>query len=128
MYGMTSFLYPFGSPNGTGVSSVCAVSYNRLAALTTIGAPMQLVYCDFENADLIVILGTNPPTDSPPDKVKKVLAAKKWTTGFDELRSYVQQFPPEAVEKITRVAKETIITLARFIARAKGAYFSCGGR
>ena len=187
--GTSGFLYPFGSPNGTGVSSVCAVSYSLLAALPTIGIPMHLVYPDFENADLVVIWGTNPPTDSPPDKAKKVLAAKKrgarvvvidqmrsdmakladqwigirpgtdgalalsmmyvivneglydeafvrdWTTGFEDLREYVQQFPPEKAEKITRVPKETISELARSIARAKGAslhmytgleYSNCG--
>ena len=187
--GVTGFLYPFGSPNGTGVSSVCAVSYNLLAAIPTIGIPMHAVYADFENADLIVVWGTNPPTDSPPDKVKRILAAKKrgarvvvidqmrsrmaklanqwigirsgtdgalalsmmhvivneglydkafvrdWTTGFEELRNYVQQFPPEKAEKITRVPQETIFELARSIAGAKGAslhmytgleYSNCG--
>lgn len=187
--GVTGFLYPFGSPNGTGVSSVCAVSYSLLAALPTIGIPMHSVYADFENAELIVIWGTNPPTDSPPNKTKKVLTAKKrgarvvvidqmrsamaklahqwigirpgtdgalalsmikvivdeglydeafvrdWTTGFDELRKYVQEFPPDKVEKITRVPKDAIVELARSIAGAKGAslhmytgleYSSCG--
>jgi anaerobic selenocysteine-containing dehydrogenase len=187
--GVTGFLYPFGSPNGTGVSSVCAVSYNLLAAIPTIGAPMHAVYPDFENTDLVVIWGTNPPTDSPPDKVRKVLAAKKrgarvvvidhmrssmarladqwigirsgtdgalalsmmqvivseglydeafardWTMGFEDLREYVQQFPPEKAEKITRVPGETIFELARSIAGAKGAsllmytgleYSNCG--
>jgi anaerobic selenocysteine-containing dehydrogenase len=75
--GVTGFLYPFGSPNGTGVSSVCAVAYNLLSALPTIGTSMHSVYPDFENTDLVVIWGANPPTDSPPDKVKKILAAKK---------------------------------------------------
>jgi anaerobic selenocysteine-containing dehydrogenase len=187
--GVTGFLYPFGSPNGTGVSSVCAVSYNLLAAMPTIGIPMYAAYPDFENTDLVVVWGTNPPTDSPPDKVKKVLAAKKrgarvvvidqvrshmakladqwigirsgtdgalalsmmhvivneglydeafvrdWTTGFEDLRDYVQQFPPEKVEKISRVPRETIFELARSIAGAKGAsllmytgleYSNCG--
>lgn len=187
--GVSAFLYPFGSPNGTGVSSVCAVSYNLLAALPTIGTPMHSVYPDFENTELVVVWGTNPPTDSPPDKVKKILAAKKrgarvvvidqmrspmaklanqwigirsgtdgalalsmmhviineglydeafvrdWTTGFEALREYVEQFAPEKVEQITRVPKETISELARAIARAKGAsllmytgleYSNCG--
>jgi anaerobic selenocysteine-containing dehydrogenase len=187
--GVTGFLYPFGSPNGTGVSSVCSVSYNLLAAIPTIGIPMHAVYPDFENTELVVIWGTNPPTDSPPSKMKKVLAAKKrgvrvvvidqmrsdmakladqwigirpgtdgalalslmhvivneglydeafvrdWTVGFEDLRDYVQQFPPEEAEKITRVSKETIVDLARFIAGAKGAslhmytgleYSNCG--
>lgn len=187
--GVTGFLYPFGSPNGTGVSSVCAVSYSLLAAIPTIGTTMNGTYPDFANTDLVVIWGANPPTDSPPDKVKKILNAKKrgarvvvidhmrsdmakkadqwigirsgtdgalalsmmyvvineglydeafvrdWTLGFEELREYVQQFPPEKVEKITRVPRETISELARSIARAKGAsllmftgleYSNCG--
>jgi anaerobic selenocysteine-containing dehydrogenase len=187
--GVSGFLYPFGSPNGTGVASVCAVSYNLLAAMPTIGIPMHAVYPDFENTDLVVIWGTNPPTDSPPDKVKKVLVAKKrgarvvvidqmrshmakladqwigirpgtdgalalsmmhvivnegvydeefvrdWTVGFEGLRDYIQQFPPEKVEKITRVPRQTIFELARSIAGAKGAsllmytgleYSNCG--
>lgn len=44
-----------------------------------------------------------------------------WTLGFDELRDYVQQFPPEAAEKITKVPAETIRELARSIANADGA-------
>ncbi len=173
--GVTGFLYPFGSPNGTGVSSVCSVSYNLLAALPTIGTSMQELYPDFENSDLVIIWGANPPTDSPPNKVKKIMAAKKrgarvvvidqmrsdmarladrwigvrsgtdgalalsmmhvivneglydeafvrdWTTGFERLRDYVQQFPPKKAEKITRVPRETIFELARSIAGAKGA-------
>ncbi|MDR3568653.1 MAG: molybdopterin-dependent oxidoreductase [Syntrophobacteraceae bacterium] len=75
--GVSGFLHPFGSPNGTGVSSVCAVAYNLLSSLPTIGASMNSVYADFENTDLVVIWGANPPTDSPPDKVKKILAAQK---------------------------------------------------
>ena len=75
--GVTGFLYPFGSPNGTGVSSVCSVSYNLLAAIPTVGTSMHAIYPDFENSDLVVIWGANPPTDSPPNKVKKILAAKK---------------------------------------------------
>ncbi len=60
---------------------------------------------------------------------------REWTTGFDALRAYVQQFPPEEVEKITRVPREIIVELARSIAKAKGAslhmytgleYSNCG--
>ena len=173
--GTSGFLLPFGSPNNTGVSAVCFVSYGLFASITTIGAPMQSTYSDLKNTDLVVIWGANPPTDSPPAKVRKILDAKKrgakvvvidhmrstiakkadqwigvrpgtdgalalsmiyilineglydkefvknWTTGFESLRDYVQQFPPEKVEKITRVPRETIQELARSIARAKGA-------
>ena len=173
--GVTGFLYPFGSPNGTGVSSLCSVSYNLLAGIPTIGSSMHGVYPDFADTDLVVIWGANPPTDSPPNKVKKILAAKKrgarlvvidpmrshmakkadqwigirsgtdgalalsminvivnerlheeafvrdWTLGFEALRDYAQAFPPEKVEKITRVPEETIRELARSIAGVRGA-------
>ena len=173
--GSSGFLFPFGSPNGSGVSAVCYVSYGVLAAMTTLGTDMHSTYSDFENTDLVVIWGANPPTDSPPDKVKKIFQARKrgarvividhmrsdmakkadqwigirpgtdgalalsmmnviinerlydeefvqnWTTGFDALREYVKQFPPEIAEKITRVPRETIREAARLIAKAGGA-------
>ncbi len=173
--GTSGFLFPFGSPNASGVSAVCYVSYGVLAAMSTIGTDMHVTYSDFANTDLAVIWGANPPTDSPPDKVKKILDAKKrgarvividhmrsdmakkadqwigvrpgtdgalalsmmnviineglydeafvqnWTVGFEALRKYVKQFPPEVAEEITRVPRETIIETARSIAEAKGA-------
>ena len=175
MQGVSGFLFPFGSPNGTGCSSVCYVSYGVFAPLTTLGATMEATFADFGKADLIVLWGANPPTDSPPRSVKKILEAKKrgvrvividhmrsdmakmadqwvgvrpgtdgalalslinvivnqklydeafvrdWTLGFDQLSQYVQQFPPEKVEALTRVPKATVIALAREIAKAKGA-------
>jgi anaerobic selenocysteine-containing dehydrogenase len=60
---------------------------------------------------------------------------RDWTTGFDELKKYVEEFPPERIEKITRVPRETICELARSIAEARGAsllmytgleYSNCG--
>ena len=173
--GTSGFLFPFGSPNACGVSAVCYVSYGMFASVPTIGSPMVSTYPDFANTDLAVIWGANPPTDSPPNKVKKILDAKKrgarvvvidhmrsdmakkadqwigvrsgtdgalalsmmnviineslydegfvrdWTEGFEELRQYVQQFPPEVAEGITRVPRETILEMARSIAGAKGA-------
>ena len=173
--GTSSFIFPFGSPNASGCSAVCYVSYGIFAAASTIGADMESTYPDFANTDLVLIWGANPPTDSPPDKVKKILDAKKrgakvvvidhmrsdmakkadqwigvrsgtdgalalsmmnvlineglydkefvqnWTVGFEELRDYVRQFPPEVAEGITRVPRETIVQTARSIARAKGA-------
>jgi anaerobic selenocysteine-containing dehydrogenase len=75
--GVSGFLFPFGSPNGTGCSSVCYVSYGIFASLSTIGAQMETTDADFDNTDLILLWGANPPTDSPPDRVKKILDAKK---------------------------------------------------
>ena len=75
--GTSGFLFPFGSPNNSGVSAVCYVSYALLASVPTIGAPMALTYPDFPNTKLIVIWGANPPTDSPPDKMREILDAKR---------------------------------------------------
>ncbi len=173
--GILGVLFPFGSPNVATCSSVCYVAYGQLAAIPTIGSDMQYTYPDFASSNLIVIWGANPPTDSPPDKMKKILDARRrgarvvvidhmrtemankadqwigvrsgtdgalalsimnviineelynrefvvnWTVGFEELRAYVQQYPPEVAEKITRVPKETIVELAREIAQANGA-------
>jgi len=173
--GVSGFLFPFGSPNGTGCSSVCYVSYGVFAPLCTIGAQMESTFADFRNTGLILLWGANPPTDSPPKRVQEILEAKRrgarviaidhmrsdmakmadqwvgvrsgtdgalalsminvivneklydeafvrnWTVGFEQLSQYVQSFPPEKVEVITRVPKATITALARQIAGAKGA-------
>jgi anaerobic selenocysteine-containing dehydrogenase len=173
--GLSGFLFPFGSPNGTGCSSVCYVSYGIFASLSTIGAQMDSTFADLKSTDLILLWGANPPTDSPPKRAKQILEAKRrgakviaidhmrsdmakkadqwvgvrpgtdgalalsmmnviineglydeafvrnWTKGFEDLRQYVQQFPPEKAEAITRVPKETIAALARAIAKAERA-------
>jgi anaerobic selenocysteine-containing dehydrogenase len=75
--GTSGFLFPFGSPNASGVSAVCRVSYALFASVPTIGVDIARTYPDFANTDLVVIWGANPPTDSPPDNVKKILDAKK---------------------------------------------------
>jgi anaerobic selenocysteine-containing dehydrogenase len=75
--GVSGFLFPFGSPNGTGCSSVCYVSYGIFAPLSTIGTQMGATFADFDSTDLVVLWGANPPTDSPPKKMKKILEAKK---------------------------------------------------
>jgi len=44
-----------------------------------------------------------------------------WTHGFEALSRYVRYFTPERVETITGVAAETVRTLARAFAAARGA-------
>lgn len=46
---------------------------------------------------------------------------KNWTVGFEELQDYVKQFTPEAVERITGVPQDQVISLAREISAAKPA-------
>jgi cysteine desulfurase NifS len=45
----------------------------------------------------------------------------QWTHGFEDFSRYVQHFRPEVVEGITGVNKDTVVSLARSIAKTKGA-------
>lgn len=45
----------------------------------------------------------------------------EWTHGFKDFVQYVQHFRPEVVEHITGIPCETVISLARRIAQARGA-------
>ncbi len=51
---------------------------------------------------------------------------EEWTIGFDELRGHVKDYPPERVEKITWVAKDVIIELARMYATERPACIQMG--
>ena len=46
---------------------------------------------------------------------------KNWAHGFPEFIQYIQHFRPEVVESITGVSRETVRSLARRIANARGA-------
>ena len=70
-------LFPFGSPNTTGVGSLCYVSYGMVASRATFGDYLRNVYEDIENADLILVWGDNPATDSPPVSLRQIKAAQK---------------------------------------------------
>ncbi|RME66192.1 MAG: aminotransferase V, partial [Caldilineae bacterium] len=172
----SSLLFPFGSPNTTGVGAICYVAHAMIAPQTTFGAYMRDMFTDVDNASLIVVWGANPATDSPPLMLKRIQRARRrgakvividhrrtetaratgarwvgirpgtdgalalsmiqvlieedlydhefverWTVGFPALKDYVQQFTPEAAEKITWVPAQTIREVARALARAEGA-------
>ncbi len=88
-------LFPFGSPNTTGVSSLCYVSYGVLASAPTLGIDMRSTYADYRNAKAIVCWGANPATDSPPNTIKRMLQSQKKTGAkiivIDPLRSEIAQ-------------------------------------
>ncbi|MHB8992166.1 MAG: molybdopterin-containing oxidoreductase family protein, partial [Chloroflexota bacterium] len=46
---------------------------------------------------------------------------ERWTVGFDELRELVSHYPPEEVERITRVPAERVVAAARLFATTKPA-------
>lgn len=163
-------LFPLGSPNASGVGSLCYVSYGMIAPRACFGAYMRDMSEDIDQADLILLWGENPATDSSPINLRRIKNAQQrgarvividhrrsetarstraewigirpgtdgalalgaikvlfdenlydhdfvdhWTHGFDELRQYVQQFPPERVERITGVPAEKVIELGRAI-------------
>ena len=172
----SNVLFPFGSPNTMGVGALCYVSFAMIAPHVTLGRMLVNMFTDMENAEMLVVWGANPATDSPPlDMFRLEAAAKRgadivvidprhtetarrtgaqwvpirpgtdgalalgmievmldeelydedfaenWCHGFDALRTYVQHFRPEVVERITGVPADTIRTLARRICNATGA-------
>ncbi|GBD87408.1 cysteine desulfurase [bacterium BMS3Abin03] len=172
----SNVLFPFGSPNTMGVGALCYVSFAMIAPHVTMGRMLINMFTDIENAELLIVWGTNPATDSPPLDMYRLEAAAKrgaeiividprrtetvertngkwipvrpgtdgalalsmievmideelydedfagnWCHGFNELKSYVQHFRPEAVEKITGVSAETIRDISRKICNAAGA-------
>ncbi len=73
----SSVLFPYGSPNTMGVGALCYVSYGMIAPHLTCGRMLINMFNDLEQAELVIVWGTNPATDAPPVEMKRVLAAKK---------------------------------------------------
>ncbi|MDH3473692.1 MAG: molybdopterin-dependent oxidoreductase [Rhodospirillales bacterium] len=168
-------LFPFGSPNTTGVGALCYVAYGMMAPEACFGAHYKDLRDDIDHADLVVVWGANPATDSSPVKLRHVKLAKRrgariividhrrsetaravdaewyairpgtdgalalgaiailidenlldrefvenWTHGFEALRTYVRDFTPQRVERITGIPAASVRDLARAMAAAKG--------
>lgn len=71
----SSVLFPFGSPNTMGVGALCYVSFAKIAPHVTMGRMYINMFTDIENADLLLIWGANPATDSPPSDMHRLEAA-----------------------------------------------------
>jgi anaerobic selenocysteine-containing dehydrogenase len=69
-------LFPFGSPNTTGVGALCYVSYGMIAPLAVFGEVMHDVADDLEQADLVFVWGANPAMASPPEDLVRLKAAQ----------------------------------------------------
>ena len=72
-----NLLFPFGSPNTTGVGAICYVSHGVIAPATTFGVWETDIFTDIENSDLVVVWGDNPATDSAPVNLLRIKAAQK---------------------------------------------------
>ena len=73
----SSILFPYGSPNTTGVGAFCFVTYGMIAPQACFGEQYRHIKDDPDNADLILIWGANPSTDSPPGRMKGIKQAVK---------------------------------------------------
>jgi anaerobic selenocysteine-containing dehydrogenase len=72
----SSILFPFGSPNTLGVGALCYVSFAMIAPHVTMGEMLITMDTDIDQAELIVIWGANPATDSPPLAHEQILRAR----------------------------------------------------
>ena len=62
----SNVLFPFGSPNTMGVGALCYTSFAMIAPHVTMGRMLVNMFTDIENAEVLVVWGANPATDSPP--------------------------------------------------------------
>ena len=70
-------LFPLGSPNAAGVGSLCYAAYGMLGTYACFGGFMRDVCVDIEGADLVLVWGSNPATDSPPLNLRRLAAARR---------------------------------------------------
>ncbi|MFQ5864619.1 MAG: IscS subfamily cysteine desulfurase [bacterium] len=73
----SNILFPFGSPNTMGVGALCYVSFAMIAPHVTMGRMLVNMFTDMENAEMLVVWGANPATDSPPMDMHRLEAAAK---------------------------------------------------
>ena len=71
----SNVLFPFGSPNTMGVGALCYVSFAMIAPHVTMGRMLVNMFMDMENAEMLVVWGANPATDSPPLDMHRLAAA-----------------------------------------------------
>ena len=71
----SNVLFPFGSPNTMGVGALCYVSFAMIAPHLTMGRMLINMFTDMENAELLIVWGANPATDSPPLDMYRLEAA-----------------------------------------------------
>jgi len=73
----SNILFPFESPNTMGVGALCYVSLHMIAPHVTMGRMQMNMFTDIENAEMVVVWGTNPATDSPPADMQRLEAAAR---------------------------------------------------
>ncbi len=97
----SNVLFPFGSPNTMGVGALCYVSFAMIAPDVTMGRMLVNMFTDMENAEMLVVWGANPATDSPPLDMYRLEAAAK--RGCD-----IVVIDPRHTETATRTGAEWV--------------------
>ncbi len=97
----SSVLFPFGSPNTMGVGALCYVSFAMIAPHVTMGRLLINMFSDIENADLLVVWGANPATDSPPLDLHRLEQAR-------QRGAEVVVIDPRRTETVTRCEAEWV--------------------
>ncbi len=77
IYLASSVLFPFGSPNTFGVGAPCFTSLGVIAPKLTMGCVQYDMFSDVDNAELIVVWGTDPSTSTPPAMFERLKAASE---------------------------------------------------
>ena len=97
----SSLLFRYGSPNTMGVGALCYVSFAMIAPHVTMGRMLVDMFTDMEQADLLVVWGSNPATDSPPLDMYRLEAAARRGAA-------VVVIDPRRTETATRTGAEWI--------------------
>ena len=95
----SNVLFPFGSPNTMGVGALCYVSFAMIAPHVTMGRMLINMFTDVEHADVLVVWGANPATDSPPLDMHRLEAAAR--RGAD-----IIVIDPRRTETVTRTGAQ----------------------
>ncbi len=70
-------LFPFGSPNTTGVGACCYVAQGMISPFACFGEHRRRMAVEWERAELLLVWGANPATASPPINLQRLKAARK---------------------------------------------------
>ncbi|MEE9158453.1 MAG: IscS subfamily cysteine desulfurase [Gammaproteobacteria bacterium] len=97
----SNILFPFGSPNTMGVGALCYVSFAMIAPHVSMGRMLINMFTDMENAEMLVVWGANPATDSPPLDMHRLEAATK--RGVD-----IVVIDPRRTEAVTRTGAQWV--------------------
>ncbi len=97
----SSVLFPFGSPNTMGVGALCYVSFAMIAPHVTMGRMLVNMFTDMESAELLLVWGANPATDSPPLDMARLEAAA-------QRGAEIIVIDPRRTDTVTRTGAEWI--------------------